>query len=128
MNGGSDEGGREQGRGTGAGEYEWVDLYPVYAAQDETAAIHVRSLLVSAGIDARIRSAQVPWLDGIMASGLGYWGQVLVPRGEVLAARALLEDLEAQTETKGGEELEGPEGREGPEGPEGPEGREREGK
>jgi hypothetical protein len=77
----------------GEEELEWVDLVPVFRAPDEAGAIHVRSLLASAGLDARIRSAQVPWLDGIMASGVGFWGQVMVPRAEAEAARALLADF-----------------------------------
>jgi len=73
-----------------AAAYEWVDLFPVFDAPDELSAIHVRAMLQSAGIEARIRSAQVPWLDGVLANVVGYWGQVLVPRRDVLAARSLL--------------------------------------
>jgi len=78
--------------------YEWLDLYPIYNAPDEDSAIHVHSFLVSAGIEARIRSAQVPWLDGVLANVVGYWGQVLVPRRDVIVARDLLEELQAQIE------------------------------
>lgn len=80
--------------GRGGAGVEWVDLYPVYDAPDEAAAIHVRSLLYSAGLDARIRSAQIPCFDGAFASAVGYWGQVVVPMAEVLAARALVEAFE----------------------------------
>jgi hypothetical protein len=68
-----------------------LDLYPVYDAPNEDSAIHVRAFLESAGIEARIRSAQVPGFDGAFAMAVGYWGQVLVPRREVVRARDLLE-------------------------------------
>lgn len=77
--------------GHGETGIEWVELYPVYDAPDEAAAIHVSSLLCSAGLEARIRSAQIPCFDGAFASAIGYWGQVVVPMAEVLAARALVE-------------------------------------
>jgi hypothetical protein len=77
-------------------ELAWLDLYPVYDAADEDSAIHVQALLVSAGIEARIRSAQVPGFDGAFASAVGFWGQVMVPRREVVQARALLEQFEAR--------------------------------
>ncbi len=86
----------EQGSGNGEGRVEWVDLYPVYDAMDEPAAIHVRAMLCSAGLDARIRSAQIPCFDGAFACAVGYWGQVLVPRPEVITAKAILEALERE--------------------------------
>jgi len=81
--------------------YEWVDLFPIYDAPDELSAIHVRAMLLSAGIEARIRSAQVPWLDGVLANVVGYWGQVLVPRVDVITARALLSAFLADVEREG---------------------------
>lgn len=78
-------------------ETGWADLWPVYEAANEDVAIHVRALLESAGIEARIRSAQIPGFNGAFASAVGFWGQVLVARGDVLRAREVLEAL-ARTE------------------------------
>ncbi len=96
------EGEGEGGEGGGDPGYEWLDLFSVYDAPDEPSAIHIQSLLVSAGIEARIRSAQVPWLDGVMSNVIGYWGQVLVAKRDVIAARALLEELKAEMEKEKG--------------------------
>ncbi len=82
----------------------WVDLYPVYDAPDEATAIHVQAWLRSAGLTVHIRSGQVPGFDGAVAMGLGYWGQVMVARDEVLQARALLSELLTRI-TEGREEI-----------------------
>lgn len=82
------DGGETGGEG---GELQWFDLYPVFDAPDEPTAIHVRAFLAGAGIEARIRSGQIPGFDGAYAMALGFWGQVMVPRREVIRAKALLE-------------------------------------
>ncbi|MBD3237173.1 MAG: hypothetical protein GF330_10740 [Candidatus Eisenbacteria bacterium] len=92
-------------------EVEWLDLHPVFDAPDEATAIHVRALLRGGGIEARIRSKQIPGFDGAYAMALGYWGQVMVPRREVIRAKALLEPLlreieRAQQDESGEEETE----------------------
>jgi len=83
--GGSEEPDREE-------RVSWLDLCPVYEAPDEVTAIHVQAFLIGAGLEARIRSAQVPCFDGAFAMAVGYWGHVLVTRGDFLRARALLEN------------------------------------
>lgn len=70
------------------------DLIVVYRAQDEVSANLVRGLLVGEDIPAVLQSAQVPWMDGIMKMGKGYWGDVVVPRGHVGRARAIIEAFE----------------------------------
>jgi hypothetical protein len=88
-------------------EPEWLDLYPVYYAPDEPSAIHVEAMLRSAGIAARIRSAQIPAFDGVFAAAVGYWGQVMVTREDLLRARALVEEFVGEAE-KGGPSLRWP--------------------
>ena len=93
--------------GTQSGGAEWLDLYPVYRAPDEPSAIHVEAMLRSAGIPARIRSAQIAAFDGVFASAVGYWGQVLVTREDLLRARALVEEFVREAE-RGGPSLRWP--------------------
>jgi hypothetical protein len=93
--------------GDGTVGFEWIDLFPVYEAADEPSAIHVQAMLQSAGITARIRSAQIPAFDGVFASAIGFWGQVMVPRDEVVAARALIKDFVRDAE-RGGPSLRWP--------------------
>jgi hypothetical protein len=66
----------------------------VYRAQDEVSANLVRGLLVGEDIPAVLQSAQVPWMDGIMKMGKGYWGDVVVPREHADRARAIIEAFE----------------------------------
>lgn len=88
----------------GVPEIEWADLCPVYRAPDESSAIHVTAMLRSAGVTARIRSAQIPAFDGAFAMAVGYWGEVVVPREEFLRARELVELFVREAE-RGGPEL-----------------------
>jgi hypothetical protein len=81
----------------------WVDLRPVYDAPDEASAIHVRTLLQSAGMAARIRSAQVPAFDGALASGVGFWGQVMVAAADEPGARTLVEAFLREVEPRSAE-------------------------
>ena len=50
----------------------------VYRAPDEVTANLVRGLLVGEDIPAMLESKQVPWMDGVMKMGEGYWGDVVV--------------------------------------------------
>jgi len=62
---------REQGQGE--------NLVVVLQAPNEYTADLVHGLLVSEGIPSIIESRMVPWMDGIMEAGEGYWGDVVVP-------------------------------------------------
>src|SRR5688572_5258995 len=90
--------------GTSAGEPEWVDLKPVYEAPDEFSALAVQALLAGSGIEARVRSGQIPWVDGIMRNLLGYWGRVLVEPDDYVRAKELIADylrsLEQQAKSR----------------------------
>ena len=54
------------------------EFVSVYKAQDEVTAYLVKGVLEEAGIEAVVRSRQVPWMDGIMSLAEGYWGDVMV--------------------------------------------------
>ena len=71
----------------------WLDLCAVYRAPDESSAIHLTAMLRSVGIAARVRSAQIPAFDGAFAMAVGYWGEVMVPREDVLSALGMVEAL-----------------------------------
>jgi Putative prokaryotic signal transducing protein len=75
-----------------AGEPEWVDWKSVYDAPDEFSALAVQALLSGSGIEAQVRSGQIPWVDGIMRNILGYWGRVLVEPDDYVRAKELLAD------------------------------------
>jgi hypothetical protein len=92
------EPGREQGE-RGSDE---EDLVSVYRAPDELLALSVRALLEAEGIRAEVRSAQMPWYDGIAKMMRPAWGDVVVLArdrdrskrlvDEFLSGRGLLEE------------------------------------
>jgi hypothetical protein len=71
-------------------ERVWVDLRPVYFAPDEFSALAVQRVLEEADIESRVRSVQIPWVDGVMGNIKGYWGQVLVPEEQFDQAREIV--------------------------------------
>lgn len=50
----------------------------VYRAPDEVTANLVRGLLEGEDIPVMLESRMVPWMDGVMKMGEGYWGDVVV--------------------------------------------------
>lgn len=67
------------------------DLVVVFRAPDEVTANIVLGLLVGEEIPALVQSRMVPWMDGVMKMGEGYWGDVLVPKRFAKASRELIE-------------------------------------
>jgi len=70
----------------------WVRPVAIYLAPDELSALRVAALLEDAEIAARVESAQIPWIDGVMSNIKGYWGKVLVHPDDQEAARELVAD------------------------------------
>jgi len=70
----------------------WTPLKVVYLAPDEFNALRIKTVLEEAGLDARVESAQIPWVDGIMSNIKGYWGRVLVPPDEYEAGKEIVND------------------------------------
>jgi hypothetical protein len=67
------------------------DLVVVFRAPDEVTANVIRGLLIGEDIPALLESKQVPWMDGVMKAGAGYWGDVVVPRACADRSRELIE-------------------------------------
>jgi hypothetical protein len=72
---------------------QWLDLVRVHRAANEDTAIHLCALLQSAGIEARVQSAQVAAYDGVFSAAVGFWGHVMVPPAYAERARVLIADL-----------------------------------
>jgi hypothetical protein len=56
----------------------YEDTAIVYRARSEPEAIRVAEALEEAGIEAQVLSQQVPWYDGVLVVGQGYWGEIMV--------------------------------------------------
>lgn len=72
------------------------DLVVVFRAPDEFTANLVNGLLVGEDIPVVLESRQVPWMDGVMKMGEGYWGDVVVPREHADRARKIIEAYQAE--------------------------------
>ncbi len=71
------------------------DLIIVYRAADQYEASIIEGLLKGAGIPVVLESKQVPWLDGVMKMGEGYWGDVVVPKEFEEESLKLIEEFKS---------------------------------
>jgi len=67
-------------------------LVIVYRAPDEQTALTVQSFLEAEGIQALVTAQQVPWYDGVLAMGQGYWGDVAVMEDDAEQAALVIKD------------------------------------
>ena len=67
------------------------DLIVVFRAPDEVTANLVIGLLNGEDIPALAESRMVPWMDGVFKVGVGYWGDVVVPRECAARSRELIQ-------------------------------------
>jgi len=70
---------------------EGESLVTVHKAYSEIEAISVRSMLESQGIEAAVRSRQIPMYDGIARVYNPVWGYVQVLAGDAGQAKSLVE-------------------------------------
>lgn len=71
---------------------EQESLVTVHSAYTEIEAISVRAMLESAGIEAAVRSRQIPMYDGIAKVYNPVWGYVQVLQSDLPRARRLVEE------------------------------------
>lgn len=82
-----------------------TNLVKVLDAQSEVEAITIRSFLESQGIEAAIRSRQIPMYNGIAKIFNPVWGYVMVMEPDREKAMGLIEDyMESLEENDQGEE------------------------
>jgi hypothetical protein len=67
-------------------------LIIIYRAPDEQTALTVQSFLEAEGIETLVTSQQVPWYDGVLAMGQGYWGDVAVMEDDAESAARVIKD------------------------------------
>jgi len=75
----------------------------VFQAPDEITANLIKGILESEGIEVLVHSHQVPWMDSIMKSAEGFWGDLLVPEEEAARARKVLEAYQSESGNSGEE-------------------------
>jgi len=65
---------------------------PVFRAASEVEATQVAEVLEAAGVDCYVAAQQVPWYDGVLVMGQGYWGDVIVFRRDLDRARRAIRE------------------------------------
>lgn len=80
---------------------ETENLVTVHKAYSEIEAISVRAMLESAGIEAAVRSRQIPMYDGIAKVYNPIWGYVQVLQSDLPRARRLVDEYLAEVEGEG---------------------------
>jgi hypothetical protein len=71
----------------------YEDTAIVYRARSEPEAIRAADALEEAGVEAQIVSQQVPWYDGVLVVGQGYWGEIMVFEKDREKAEKVIEGL-----------------------------------
>jgi hypothetical protein len=71
----------------------YEDTAIIYRARSEPEAIRAADALEAAGVEAQIISQQVPWYDGVLVVGQGYWGEIMVFEKDREKAEKVIEGL-----------------------------------
>ncbi len=50
----------------------------IWRFEEEGLGLLLQKVLEDEGIHSEIRSEQIPWMDGIMKTARGYWGDLMV--------------------------------------------------
>jgi len=71
----------------------YEDTAIVFRARSEPEAIRVADALEEAGVEAQVVSQQVPWYNGVLVVGQGYWGEIMVFEKDRERAQNVIEGL-----------------------------------
>lgn len=71
------------------------NLVVIYRAPDEVIANIIKGLLVGEDIPVVLESKMVPWMDGVMKTDVGYWGDVVVPEQYAERSKELIAGYQA---------------------------------
>jgi hypothetical protein len=72
----------------------YEDTTVVFRAASEAEALRVADALREAGIDAQVVSQQVPWYNGVLVMGQGYWGEIMVFEKDREEAQRIIKRLD----------------------------------
>jgi hypothetical protein len=74
-------------------KFEYVELVELEKVPDEVSGVMMKGILVNNGINAILKSAKIPWYDGIASTwSTYYWGIILVPKDELEISRRILNE------------------------------------
>jgi hypothetical protein len=86
-------------------EMDYIEFVELQRVPDEVSGVMMKGILENSGIKAILRSAKIPWYNGIGSTwSTYYWGKLLVPKEELETSRKVIDDYLSALETEGTEE------------------------
>ena len=66
------------------------ELISAWKLDDEAQGILLQQVLREEGIPSKLRSEQIPWMNGIMKAARGYWGDLMVLEKDSIKAGEII--------------------------------------
>ncbi len=74
-------------------DVDYLELVELQRVPNEVAGVMMKGILEGNGIDVVLRSAKIPWYNGIASTwSTYYWGTLLVPKEELERSRKALDE------------------------------------
>ena len=74
-------------------EVDYVELAELQHVPDEISGVMLKGILENNGITTVLRSAKIPWYNGIASTWSAfYWGRILVPKEELERSRKIVSE------------------------------------
>ena len=67
------------------------ELVSVWKLEEETVGLLLQKILAENDIPSKLKSEQIPWMNGIMKAARGYWGDLLVLESDAEKAKEIIE-------------------------------------
>ena len=84
----------------------YIELAELQRVPDEVSGVMMKGILESNDIDVILRSAKIPWYDGIASTwSTYYWGTLLVAKEELEKSRKILDEYLKSLEDADEEDL-----------------------
>lgn len=85
-------------------EVQYIELVELEKVSNEISGVMMKGILENNGIDVVLRSAKIPWYDGIASSWSAYyWGILYVPKEQAERSRKILDEYLASLNKEKGE-------------------------
>ena len=74
-------------------DVDYLELVELQRVPDEVSGVMMKGILEGSNIVVVLRSAKIPWYDGIASTwSTYYWGTLLVPKEELERSRKILDE------------------------------------
>jgi hypothetical protein len=86
-------------------DVDYIELVELQRVPDEVSGVMMKGILENSGISAVLRSAKIPWHNGIASTwSTYYWGQILVPKEDLERSRKIVDEYLKSLESEDTEE------------------------